>query len=82
MQCCRSGAALFLSEPEAPFRGAPALTLHLDRKKKLFAVCWIRIRMDPELLPGSGSGIKVPDPESGSSIVNPGLYVLLDSSIE
>ena len=25
-------------------------------------VLWIRIRMDPELLPGSGSGIKVPDP--------------------
>ena len=27
------------------------------------AVLWIRIRMDPELLPGSGSGIIVPDPE-------------------
>ena len=27
-----------------------------------YAVLWIRIRMDPELLPGSGSGIKDPDP--------------------
>ena len=27
-----------------------------------FAVLWIRIRMDPELLLGSGSGIIVPDP--------------------
>ena len=26
-------------------------------------VLWIRIRMDPELLPGSGSGIIVPDPD-------------------
>ena len=26
------------------------------------AVSWIWIRMDPELLPGSGFGIKVPDP--------------------
>ena len=69
MQCCRSGAALFLSEPEAPFRGTPALTLHLDRKKKLFAVCWIRIRirMDPELLPGSGSRIIVPDLDPAES---------------
>ena len=32
----------------------------------LIGVCqavWIRIRMDPELLLGSGSGIKVPDPD-------------------
>ena len=29
----------------------------------LKAVLWIRIRMDPELLPGSGSGIIVPDPD-------------------
>ena len=28
----------------------------------LLPVLWIRIRMDPELLPGSGSGIIVPDP--------------------
>ena len=27
------------------------------------AVSWIRIRMDPELLPGSGFGIIVPDPD-------------------
>ena len=27
------------------------------------AVLWIRIPMDPELLPGSGSGIKVSDPD-------------------
>ena len=27
------------------------------------AVLWIRIRMDPELLPGSGSGILVLDPD-------------------
>ena len=27
-----------------------------------FAVLWIRIPIDPELLPGSGSGIIVPDP--------------------
>ena len=26
-------------------------------------VLWIRIRMDPELLPGFGSGIIVPDPD-------------------
>ena len=30
-------------------------------------VFWIRIRMDPELLPGSGSGIKVPDPDPAKS---------------
>ena len=29
------------------------------------AVLWIR--MDPELLPGSGSGIKVPDPDPAKS---------------
>ena len=29
-----------------------------------YAVLWIRIRMDPELLPGSGSVIIVPDPDS------------------
>ena len=29
------------------------------------AVLWIRIRMDPELLPGSG--IKVPDPDPAKS---------------
>ena len=29
------------------------------------AVLWIRIRMDPELLPGSG--IKVPDPDPAES---------------
>ena len=29
----------------------------------LKAVLWIRIRMDPEHLPGSGSGIKVLDPD-------------------
>ena len=28
---------------------------------------WIRIRMDPELLPGSGSGIIVPDPDPAKS---------------
>ena len=49
--------------------------------------------MDPELLPGSGSGIKVPDPELKIQIqqkvkeqinktVNSGLFVLLDGSIE
>ena len=27
------------------------------------AVLWIGIRMDSELLPGSGSGIIVPDPD-------------------
>ena len=31
------------------------------------AVLWIRIRMDPELLPVSGSGIKVPDPDPAKS---------------
>ena len=31
--------------------------------RQLKAVLWIRIRMDPELLPGSGSGIFVPDPD-------------------
>ena len=29
---------------------------------RFFAVLWIRIPMDSELLPGSGSGIIVPDP--------------------
>ena len=33
----------------------------------VIAVLWIRIRMDPELLPGSGSGIKVPDPDPAES---------------
>ena len=28
---------------------------------ELIAVLWIRIRMDPDLLPGSGSGIIVPN---------------------
>ena len=42
---------------------------------------------DPELLPESGSGIKVPDPDPAKSeraykTVNSGLFVLLDSSIE
>ena len=48
------------------------------------------MRMDPELLPGSGFGIKVPDPDPPKSeraytvnkTVNSGLFVLLDSSIE
>ena len=31
------------------------------------SVLWIRICMDPELLPGSGSGIKVPDPDPAKS---------------
>ena len=31
------------------------------------AVLWIRIRMDPELLPGSGSESKVPDPDPAKS---------------
>ena len=52
-----------------------------------FAVLWIRIRMAPELLPGSrsGSGIKGPDPDPAKSeraTVNSGLFVLSDSSIE
>ena len=46
---------------------SPSLWL---RKTGLRAVLWIRIRMNPELLPGSGSGIEDPDP------------ALLDSSIE
>ena len=33
----------------------------------LINIGWIRIRMDPELLPGSGSGIKVPDPDPAKS---------------
>ena len=45
--------------------------------------------MDPELLPGSGSGIKVQDPEPAKSeraytvnkTVNFGLFVLLDSTV-
>ena len=42
--------------------------------------------MDPELLPGSGSRIKVLDPDPAKShknkTVNSGLFVLLDSVIE
>ena len=34
---------------------------------KVNSVLWIRIRMDPERLPGSGSGIKVPDPDLAKS---------------
>ena len=34
----------------------------LSTIKWLAAVLWIWIRMDPELLPGSGSGIIDPDP--------------------
>ena len=53
---------------------------------KIRVVLWIRIRMDPELLPGSGSGIKVPDPakvkEQINKTVNSGLFLLLDSNIE
>ena len=33
-----------------------------DEKKTLYPVLWIWIRMDPELLPESRSGIIVPDP--------------------
>ena len=33
--------------------------------KKKLAVLWIRIRMNPELLPGSG--IEVPDPNPAKS---------------
>ena len=45
------------------------------------AVLWIRIRMDPELLPGSGSGIIVPDSDPAKSEradkkkLNSGLFV-------
>ena len=35
---------------------------HKSEKKKNKKVLWIRNRMDPELLTGSGSGIIVPDP--------------------
>ena len=35
---------------------------NIMKKRLLKAVLRIRIRMDPELLPGSGSGIIVPDP--------------------
>ena len=47
--------------------------------------------MDPEVLPGSRSGIIVPDPDPAQServptyknkTVNSGLFELLDSSIE
>ena len=41
------------------------LSLHCIRYSN--AVLWIQIRMDPELLPGSGSGIKVPDPDPAKS---------------
>ena len=33
------------------------------KKGILQTVLWIRIRMDPELWPGLGSGIIVPDPD-------------------
>ena len=36
----------------------PSILFHFS-----VAVLWIRIPMDPELLPGSGSGIKVSDPD-------------------
>ena len=59
------------------------LLIRIGIIKVLSAVLWIRIRIDPKLLPGSGSG-------SGSSKkwksiyikLNSGLFVLLDSSIE
>ena len=44
--------------------------------------------MDPDNLPGSGSGIIVPDPDPAkkkehiNKTVNSGLFVLLDSRIE
>ena len=51
---------------------------------KIRVVLWIRIRMHPELLPGSG--IKVLDPakvkEQINKTVNSGLFLLLDSNIE
>ena len=37
----------------------------VQRSQYLDPVLWIRIRMDPELLPGSG--IKVPDPDPAKS---------------
>ena len=41
--------------------------------------------MDPEFLPGSGSGIIVPDlaksERAGNKTVNSGLFVLLDSTV-
>ena len=54
----------------------------------IYAVLRIRIRIDPELLPGSGSGIIVPDPDPAKNeradklkfyhfrLVNSGLWVL------
>ena len=34
----------------------------IQKLLQLIAVLRVRIRMYPDLLPGSGSGIKVPDP--------------------
>ena len=41
---------------------APALAPDDIAFLHIFSVLWIRIRMNPELLPGSGSGIIDPDP--------------------
>ena len=37
------------------------------RKFHFKTVLWLRIRLDPELLPGSGSGIILPDPDPAKS---------------
>ena len=55
--------------------------MSFDRNLYAFIpVLWIRIRMDPDLLPGSRSGIIVLDPDPAKSeTVNSGLFVLLDN---
>ena len=40
-----------------------------NRQVSFIPVLWIRIRMDPEILPGSGSVIIVPDPDPAKSVI-------------
>ena len=51
-------------------RGKMVLLYNTEYIQQYFVtVLWIRIRMDPEIWPGSrsGSGIKVPDPDPAKS---------------
>ena len=89
-RCCGCGAGVVFGGSGPALVQAPTAATN---KWSLFSpVLWIRIRirirMDPELLPGSGFGIKVPNPDPPKSeraytvnkTVNSGLFVLLDST--
>ena len=67
-QCCGSESPWIRNfcldlDPELLLR----IRSQQNMKEQINPVLWIQICMDPELLPGSGSGIKVPDPDPAKS---------------